>query len=105
MGGSGSGGWTPTAPSSDCIRIKFRTTINSPQPAVVSTLKPGDVLDVRLQTSPTTTVVVEFNNSVAGALIGTQVNALVNCIQNGYRYKATVVSVSGGNCVVDVAHV
>jgi len=105
MGGSGGGGWTPTTPSNPCERIKFRTTINSPQPAIVPSLKPGDVLQVMLQTTPMIAVIVLFNGAVVGALVGTQVNGLVNCIQNGYQYEATVFSVAGGNCVVDVSHV
>jgi hypothetical protein len=105
MGGSGSGGWAPTAPSNSCERIAFRATLNSPQPAVIATLKVGDVLDVVLQTVPTNAVIAEFNGLLAGALTGTQVNALVNCLQNGYQYNATVVSISGGHCVIAVRHI
>lgn len=105
MGGSGSGGWTPTAPSNACERLAFRAMVNSPQPAVISMLKAGDTLDVRLRTTPTVSVIVEFNGAIAGALTGTQVNTLINCLQNSYQYTATVISVSGGNCVVDVRHV
>jgi hypothetical protein len=105
MGGSVSNGWTPTAPSNPCERIAFRASLNSPQPAVIATLNVGDVLDVALQTVPTTAVITLFNGVIAGALTGTQVNALVNCIQNGFQYNATVVSISGGNCVVDVRHI
>ena len=105
MGGSGSNGWTPTAPSNPCERISFRASLNSPQPAAIATLNVGDVLDVALQTVPTNAVVTNFNGVLTGALTGTQVNALVNCIQNGYQYNATVVSISGGNCVVDVRHI
>ena len=105
MSGSGSRGWTPTAPSNSCERIAFRATINSPQPSIVSTLTVGNILDVKLQTTPTITVVVELAGAVVGALTGTRVNELVNCIQNGYQYEATVVSIVGGKCTVDVRHI
>jgi hypothetical protein len=102
MGGSGSSGWQPTAPSNPCERVAFRAVINSPQPAVVLTLTAGDVLDVKLQTTPTNAVITEFAGKLVGALTGTQVNALINCLQNGFSYTATVVSVVGGVCTVDV---
>lgn len=105
MSGSGSGGWSPTTPSNSCERLVFRASVNSPQPQVISKLKVNDVLDVRLQTTPTFAVVVEFLGQTAGSLTGTQVNTLINCLQNSYQYHATVVSISGGNCVVDVQHV
>lgn len=104
MGGSGSGGWEPTAPSNQCERIAFRATINSPQPSIVPNLVVGDVLDVKLQTTPTIAVIAELAGRVVGALTSTRVNDLVNCIQNGYQYEATVVVVIGGKCTVDVQH-
>jgi hypothetical protein len=106
MGGSGSGGsWVPTAPSNQCVRLAFRASINSPQPNIVSSLTIGNVLDVKLQTTPTIAVIAVLAGTAVGALTGTQVNALVNCIQNGYRYEATVVAVVGGKCTVDVRHI
>jgi hypothetical protein len=103
MGGSGSsGGWAPSAPSNPCDRINFRAVINSPKP-IVNTLKLQDVLDVRLQTLPVLAVVVELRGTVVGALTGAQVNSLVNCLQNGYTYTATVVAIAGGSCTVQVS--
>lgn len=105
MGGSNSRGWVPTAPSNQCERIAFRATINSPQPNIVPNLQPGNILVVRLQTTPTITVIAELSGVVVGTLTGTRVNELVNCIQNGYQYQATVFSVVGGKCTVDVRHI
>lgn len=105
MGGSGSGGWEPTAPSNPCERVAFRATINSPQPSVVPGLATGTVLDVKLQTTPNIAVIADLSGTVIGALTGIRVNDLVNCIQNGYQYEATVVTVIGGKCTVDVHHI
>lgn len=103
MGGSGSsGGWIPSTPSNACDRVNFRAVINSPQP-IVSTLQLQDVLVVSLQMTPTPAVVVSFNGSIAGALTGAQVNTLVNCLQNGFTYDATVVAIAGANCTVQVS--
>ncbi len=104
MGGSGSGGWTPTPPKNSCEKIAFRANVNSPQPAVLASLQVGHVLNVRLQISPATAVIVEHAGAAVGALTGAAVNELVNCLQNGYTYTASVVSITGGNCTVDVRH-
>lgn len=105
MAGSNSRGWKPTAPSNSCERVAFRAIINSPQPNIVPRLTTGDILDVKLQTTPTITVIAELAGTVVGALTGTRVNDLVNCIQNGYQYEATVIDIVGGKCTVDVRHV
>jgi hypothetical protein len=76
--------------------------INSPQAAVLATLRVDIELDIHLQTVPTTAVVASYNGTAVGALTGTKVTSLVSCLQNGYQYQATVVSVTGGNCTVDV---
>lgn len=102
MGGTGSGSWTPNVPSSPCERVNFRATINSPQPAVIASLKLGDSLDVALQTTPTTVIVVLHDGLVAGSLAGTGVMQLISCIQNGFTYEATVVAINGANCTVQV---
>lgn len=105
MGGSGSTGWVPTAPSNQCERLAFRAIINSPQPGIIPSLTTGNVLKVKLQTTPTIAVIAELAGTLVGALTGTRVNELVNCIQNGYEYEATVVAVVGGKCTVDVSHI
>ncbi len=102
MGSTGSsGGWMPSTPSNTCERINFRADINSPQP-LVNSLRLRDVLAVKLQTTPSPAVVVEFKGAVVGALTGSQINTLVNCLQNGYTYEATVVGIVGGRCTVQV---
>jgi hypothetical protein len=101
MGGSGPKSWTPTSPRDPCASLKFRSAINSPQPAV-GRLKVGDVLRVTLQTTPYTAVVVMRRNRVVGALTGVNVNRLISCIQTGFKFEAKVISITGADCVVDV---
>jgi hypothetical protein len=60
------------------------------------------VLNVRLQTTPQTAVVVEHKGAVAGALTGVKISSLINCLQNGYAFEAEVISVVGGKCTVEV---
>jgi hypothetical protein len=101
MGGSGSGGYTPTAPRNPCENLSFQAAINSPQAKVLNQLKLGSVLDVRLNKTGTG-VEVDFGKQTAGSLTGTQVAQLVNCLVSGFQYEATVVTLNGGNCVVRV---
>lgn len=76
--------------------------INSPQPAVISILHPGAVLQVKHQTTPSNAVVVEYAGQIAGALTGTMIGQLINCLLDGFSFVAKVVEVRGGTCVVDV---
>jgi hypothetical protein len=94
--------WTPTTPTNTCDQLSFRSSINSPQPSVISGLNKGDILKVVLQTIPQTAVVVEHQGTTAGALVGTKVNSLINCLQNGYQFVAEVLEVAGGRCTVEV---
>jgi hypothetical protein len=100
MGGSGSGGYTP-APSSPCARLAFQATVNSPNPSVISQLSVGDSLNVSLNPQGQG-VVVESNDVMAGAITATQVAQLVNCINSGFEYRAVVVQINGGQCVVRI---
>jgi hypothetical protein len=102
MGGSGSVGWTPSVPSDPCDKLSFVAIVNSPQPAVIAKLSQGDLLNVKLQATPQTVVVVEYQGAVAGTLAGVQVTRLINCLQNGYEYNAKVISVVGGKCTIEV---
>jgi dUTPase len=99
MGGSTSGGYVPTVPSSPCDRINFRANINSPQPSVLSTLQVGSFLDIELQA---TIIVAKYHGAALGTLTGHSVANLIGCIQNGYQYHAEVLNISGGNCLVRV---
>jgi hypothetical protein len=101
MSGSESRGYTPTAPANPCARLSFQATINSPKPDVVSHLTVGDVLDVALNPEGQG-VVLEHNGRLAGSLISTHVAQLVNCINSGFDYRATVVQLNGGYCVVRI---
>lgn len=101
MGGSGSGGYTPSAPASPCARLTFQATLNSPKPVIVSQLKVGDLLDVVLN-SQGQGIILEHNGQIAGSLTSSQVAQLVNCMNSGFDYQATVVQLNGGQCVVRI---
>lgn len=101
MSGSGSPGYKPTAPANPCARLSFQATVNSPKPDVVSHLTVGDVLDVVLNPQGQG-VVLEQHGQLAGSIVGSQVAQLVNCINSGFDFQATVVQLNGGHCVVRI---
>lgn len=103
MGGSGSGGWMPSAPRESCQTLSFVATLNSPQPSILSTLNIGDFLEIVLAPPPHHTIWVLKNGEIGGALTGSHVSSLIHCIQNGFNFEAEVISILGGSCTVMVA--
>lgn len=101
MGGSGSRRYAPTAPANPCGRLSFQATVSSPKPNVISELSIGSVLDVLLNPQGQG-IVLEHNGQTVGSLIGSHVAQLVNCINSGFDYQATVVQLNGGHCVVRI---
>lgn len=75
--------------------------MNSPNPAVIGQLTVGDNLEISLN-SAGLGVVVELNGEDAGAITATQVAQLINCINSGFEYRAVVVQLNGGQCVVRI---
>lgn len=86
-----------------CSSIRFTAVLNSPQPSVISTLSAGDVLEVSIHSGSSISVVVSKNGTPAGSITGQYLSDLLSCIQNGYDYEATVISISGGQCTVEVS--
>lgn len=96
-GGGGGGG------GADPCDIVETVPLNSPQPAVVTTMNVGDVLDVALVTSgPRPVIEVQRNGQRAGALTHRNHLRLINCITSGRSYQAVVVRKSGGAVEVRV---
>ena len=102
MGGSGSSGYTPSTPKNSCATLVFQATLSSPQPAVLVKLKISEILAVELAPGGRSVHVLRRGGTIAGSLIAPQVARLINCINNGYEYTATVVKLDGGRCVVSI---
>jgi len=99
-GGSGrTGGGGGGEPSPDCGSLIVETTLNSPVPAVVASLKKGDRLTVEIQsgTAGTNSLVAKHGGQIAGSLTPPSLIAILSCIQNGFQYVAVVLNdVTGG---------
>lgn len=87
----------------DCSTLVFSTQLSSPKPNVIVHLKPGEELDVALETRPDVTVVVAlFNGQVAGGLASPETARLRACIEQGTNYNATVLDITGGQVRVRI---
>ena len=99
-GGGGGGSETPVA---SCEDLVIDTQLSSPKDEVVEKIKIGDILDVRSQTKAgTTVVVVLYKGKVAGGVASPLLGRLRECLNNGTKYKAKVLSKSGGQVRVRV---
>lgn len=105
-GSSGGGGGGIGSREVSCEDLRFTTQLASPQAAVVSTLKTGQVLQVSITTVGTTQVlVVQAGGANAGSLVGTNATRLRECILAGSQYQATVTAIQSGQVTLQVEHV
>lgn len=101
---SGGGGEGGTGGGDPCSLIED-TNLNSPVPTVVATLKPGEVLAVRLVPGPPVRVVVQTAAGLtAGSITGAKLPQIIKCLEAGVDYKADVVSVKGAAVRVRVSN-
>jgi len=106
-GSSGGGGFGGGQPEERDCNIIERVSLTSPVPAVISTLKKGDKLDVRIRTQAGRDSVVAHAPSgvIAGAIILSSVQRtrdLIECLREGWHYDAIVLDIKGGLCNVEV---
>jgi len=97
IGGGGGGGGGNT-----CQAFTSRTMLVSPVPAVVATLRVDDILSLSLTNNTSPINAIAPNGIAAGAVAPRRIGDLVDCMVQGNRYIATVVSVNGGSVEVDI---
>lgn len=94
----------PVGSEADACDITERTRLNSPNYQVVSTLRTGDVLSVTLEDGPPLQLLAKTEaGKTAGSITSPNSARLITCIQQGWKYKATVLGVQGGLCNVEIA--
>lgn len=101
-GGIGSGRRPREGAEVDCATLFVRTVLSSPKPAVVSTLRPDDVLRLVLRGDEGPLEAVTDAGAVAGSITAPELLDLIRCIGEGYEYVAIVQDVRGGRCEVQV---
>ena len=99
MGGSGSTYRPPGSGPTNCGDLAFSTAINSPEN--LTGLKPGDILG--LKRNPQMEVqFVAPNGKTVGKLFSSHLLRIVSCMDKGFEYSATVLSIEDGVCRVNV---
>ena len=103
MSGSSSDSGSPVGTSSsfDCASIIERTILNSPNPAVLSSLNVGDILILELA-SVRGPLYAKHNSEIAGSITSAILAQLIQCINEGYQYIAIIQSITGGRCSVEI---
>lgn len=83
--------------NTDCKGLVFTTSLTSPVVSVIVNTKVGEVLSIEL-VSPSSLQVVNANGVLVGSLLTAQRDNIVDCINKGFEFIATVVRINGGNC-------
>lgn len=99
IGGSGGGGGGDP-PS--CPLYVARTQLVSPVPGIADKLSAGDKLTLELSNGSSPIVAKTSENKAAGAVAPIRMSFLVDCMNEGNRYTATVVSAISGAVTVDI---
>ena len=89
----------------DCLGLNFLTTIASPDPDGVASVKKGDILSVALieQAGVTIVGVLQSEDKVIGAVVSDRAAQLRECLQRGFTYGASITSVVGGAVTVRIS--
>lgn len=106
-GSGGSGGGGSGRGEDDPCAISQRAPINSPNPAIVSALAVGEVLNVVLTGTPPRRVlqVRRQGGGTAGSLTHRGHLSLIRCIDLGNSYQAQVLQITGGVVIVGIERV
>lgn len=99
-GGAGGG-------AADSCMIVLRGPINSPQAAILAGMVPGNTLQVAVdRTGAAPVLVVERTPGVrAGSLTMANYLSVITCIDRGFDYEATIMTINGGIYDVRIARV
>ncbi len=98
------GGNPPPPTAANCV-FNFNTHILSPNSQIIPGLTVGDVLDVGIGNAPggqAMIVITDASGATVGA-IGDHVARMLSCLQAGFSYIATVVTINGGLVTVQVS--
>lgn len=104
--GGGGGGVSTDDEVIGCDVLRFETQIASPNPLVVPTLKVGDELLVSIASATKTQEiqVITAGGQLVGGILAVKVQRMRECMLESHTYKATVLSVNGGQVRVLVEH-
>jgi hypothetical protein len=95
----GGGGGDPKDPCA----IFERTRLNSPDKAVLATLRLGDVLKLELKDGrPVLLLAVDSRGRTAGSITSPMLPQIIACIRQGRAYEAEVLALNTAICEVQI---
>ncbi len=100
MGGGGGG--ATYEPVKNCATISFNTDINSPQKDELDGLKVKDKLNVILSDNIVVIVQPDTQNPI-GSINWSSIARLIECINLGYEYVATVRDIQDGLVKINIS--
>lgn len=100
-GGDGGGGGQEDL---KCEDLRFHTSLNSPDPDIVTKLALKEVLKLEQRKEGGPLLAITRSKKVAGSIAGSLLLRLLRCIEEGHEYEAVVVKITGGNVEVEVHH-
>ena len=95
MSSGGDTGGPDPEPIRDCSTISFNTDINSPQEDALNGLKQHDELNIVLDNNKVVAKRQDTNDLV-GSINCASVTRLIECLQEGHEYVATIRSIRDG---------
>lgn len=102
-GGAGGGRRGPRGDGGDpCSCFVDQVVLASPKPKVIAKLEENEVLRVELKDGKPPVLAITESNEIAGTIIPTDLSTLVECVEKGHQYQATVVAIDGGSCTVEI---
>lgn len=113
-GGGGGGGFVPPKRTrstggevggEDRCDINVQVPLSATNPTNIKKTKTGDILNVEIRKFKGTDAVVAVipsDNSVVGAIAYRQIDELIDCINEGFEYKAKTTSLSATSVKVQV---
>lgn len=109
MSGSGGGGFSSVQSGGmedvDCSNLTFETLLASPKEDVVNDLNVHDILTIDLlpQTGGVVIVVLNQSGKVAGGIASPMIGRLRMCLEQGNKFIAQVLLISGGQVKIKVS--
>ena len=102
MSGIGSMGSTGNDAVQNCTNISFNTDVNSPQENELTGLVKHDILNVNLSNN-TVIVTRQDTAGIVGSINWSSIARLIECINEGHEYIATIRDIQDGLVKVHIS--
>ena len=87
----------------NCSNITAITHILSPNTSLLSAIHENDLLEIMIQNN--IVVVANELNEIVGSIMTANIERLIECMEEGHRYKAKVLKIDGAAIEVQIFHI